>query len=274
MVVLLDNHFNPSVADQCISRTHRYGQTKDVRVYRLAISGSMEERVYARSVNKAGVATRVVDGIYTEGVFTEDELKDLTRNEIFLCCTKCNKRRLLLDSQDDVDEDNFHCAMNHDTKYNSCSIPESMEVKRAHERSIIQGSHESDPILQHLRGVINALTRKKELVIGCLPVVDAAQDSDICCDQAISSLEQKIADQKEETRKKDMSQQQRVANSQHQGSSSTKKPSVVVARPGDHANHSCQIDSDSDVDVDVRFVKRKLTSSAAKRKFESMDYHD
>jgi hypothetical protein len=236
----------------------------------------MEEKVYARSVNKAGVATRVVDGIYTEGVFTADELKDLTRNEIFVCCAKCNKRRLLLESQDDVDGDNFHCAMNHDTKFNSCDIPESMEVKRAHERSIIQGVHESDPILQHLRGVINASTRKKELVIGCLPVVDATQDSDICCDQAISSLEQKISDQKkhrEKKWKKHMSQQQSVANS-HQGNISAKKPSSIVARRADHAKYSYHIDSDSDSDgdgdgdLDVSFLKRKPTSSGAKRKFE------
>ena len=84
IVVILDNHFNPTVSNQCISRAHRYGQDKPVRVFRLAIQNSLESKIYKRSVNKTGVAMRVLDGIYNESSFTSEELNDLQQNDIVL----------------------------------------------------------------------------------------------------------------------------------------------------------------------------------------------
>lgn len=49
-VVLLDTHFNPTVDMQCIFRVYRYGQEKEVFVYRFLTEGTMEEKIYARSV--------------------------------------------------------------------------------------------------------------------------------------------------------------------------------------------------------------------------------
>lgn len=56
-VVLFDNHFNPTVMTQALYRCYRYGQTKPVFAYRLITEGSMEEKIYSRSVNKTGVGT-------------------------------------------------------------------------------------------------------------------------------------------------------------------------------------------------------------------------
>jgi len=199
VVVILDNHFNPTVSSQCISRAHRYGQKKDVRVFRLAIEDSIEAKVYARSVNKSGVAMRVLDGIFTEGVFSAKELDDLLRNDTILICDDCCKRRLLLDSQDPPDDDNAHwnCKMNEDTRFNSCTIPEAEEVQRAKKREAMQQENENDPILKHLRCVINKATRKTAIVTDYFPI-EVSHESDICCDEAIAKLKQEIKDQQAE----------------------------------------------------------------------------
>ncbi|KAL9246898.1 hypothetical protein vseg_020378 [Gypsophila vaccaria] len=51
-VVLLDVVWNPSVERQAISRAYRIGQSKDVFVYHLILSGTLEEKKYYRLVNK------------------------------------------------------------------------------------------------------------------------------------------------------------------------------------------------------------------------------
>ncbi|XP_074303921.1 SNF2 domain-containing protein CLASSY 4-like [Silene latifolia] len=51
-VVLLDVVWNPSVERQAISRAYRLGQKKDVFVYHLITSGTLEERKYQRQANK------------------------------------------------------------------------------------------------------------------------------------------------------------------------------------------------------------------------------
>ena len=92
-VIILDNHFNPTVSDKCISRAHRFGQQKQVFCYRLAIIGTLEAKVYARSTNKASVASCVVDGEYTTQTFTKDQLKDLNASECWYECIDCKKSR-------------------------------------------------------------------------------------------------------------------------------------------------------------------------------------
>ena len=76
-VVLIDNHFNPTVSEQCISRAHRLGQEKDVHIYRFGIEGTLETKVYARAVNKSGVASGVIDGECVKPSFTKEQLNDL-----------------------------------------------------------------------------------------------------------------------------------------------------------------------------------------------------
>ncbi|KAF2316275.1 hypothetical protein GH714_041616 [Hevea brasiliensis] len=51
-VVLLDVVWNPAVERQAISRAYRLGQEKVVHIYRLVISGTMEEEKYCRQAEK------------------------------------------------------------------------------------------------------------------------------------------------------------------------------------------------------------------------------
>lgn len=51
-VVIFDPNWNPAHDLQAMDRAHRYGQTRDVNVYRLLGAGSIEELIYARQVYK------------------------------------------------------------------------------------------------------------------------------------------------------------------------------------------------------------------------------
>ncbi|CAB9501707.1 ISWI chromatin-remodeling complex ATPase ISW2 [Seminavis robusta] len=220
VVVLLDNHFNPSVSDQCISRAHRYGQKKPVRCFRLAMKGTMEAKIYARSVNKSGVAQQVIDGNFSEKHFhfSAEELEDLKDFKSSVECSRCGKWRSFPADQDLPDQDaNWYCEMNTDQRYNSCTIPvEAALLEHYRGQSRVQ----EDGLLRHLLRVVNPKTMKKEIVASHTPV-EIIHESDCSCEDAIAKLEGEIADQK----KKIALQGRGVAASRSDGAA------VVVVQP-------------------------------------------
>jgi hypothetical protein len=125
-VVLFDSHFNPTVTTQAVFRAYRYGQEKNVFVYRLLTEGSIEEKVYSRSVNKTGVAIRVVDGKSIKRSFTAKEVEAMQENLTWVQCDKCEKWRMLPSdvSEEDLPE-KWLCKMNLvDVRNNTCEAPE------------------------------------------------------------------------------------------------------------------------------------------------------
>jgi superfamily II DNA or RNA helicase len=59
---LLDPWWNPATEAQAVDRTHRIGQTRNVMVYRLISSGTIEEKVMALKERKARLFADVVNG--------------------------------------------------------------------------------------------------------------------------------------------------------------------------------------------------------------------
>ncbi|KAL9939416.1 hypothetical protein V8E36_001233 [Tilletia maclaganii] len=55
-VVIFDPHWNPAIDQQAQDRAYRIGQTRDVDVYRLIGSGSLEERIFRRQIFKQQLA--------------------------------------------------------------------------------------------------------------------------------------------------------------------------------------------------------------------------
>ena len=49
-VLIYDPDWNPSTDSQARERSWRIGQTKDVTIYRLLTSGTIEEKIYHRQV--------------------------------------------------------------------------------------------------------------------------------------------------------------------------------------------------------------------------------
>ena len=64
---LLDPWWNPATEAQAVDRTHRIGQTRNVMVYRLIASGTIEEKVMALKARKAELFSSVID---SDGAFS------------------------------------------------------------------------------------------------------------------------------------------------------------------------------------------------------------
>lgn len=71
-VILFDPDWNPSKDAQAVDRAYRIGQTQEVRVYRLFLAGSIEEKMYEKQIHKNGMETT----IFTEGSKPEERYFD------------------------------------------------------------------------------------------------------------------------------------------------------------------------------------------------------
>ena len=74
------SHFVVSLmclSTQAIFRSYRYGQVKPVFVYRLVASGSMEEKIFRRQLNKRALAQGVGDDDHQARQFSNAETADL-----------------------------------------------------------------------------------------------------------------------------------------------------------------------------------------------------
>ncbi|CAD7079720.1 unnamed protein product [Hermetia illucens] len=76
-VIILDTSWNPSNDQQNIFRVFRLGQKRQCYVYRLLAMGTMEEKVYSRSVTKQAMSFRVVDEQQIDRHYSMAELSEL-----------------------------------------------------------------------------------------------------------------------------------------------------------------------------------------------------
>merc|ERR1739845_133005 len=61
-VILLDPWWNPTLEEQAIDRAHRIGQTREVRVYRFVMSGTVEEKMVQMQKHKLNIFCWVLGG--------------------------------------------------------------------------------------------------------------------------------------------------------------------------------------------------------------------
>ncbi|XP_013777941.1 DNA repair and recombination protein RAD54B-like, partial [Limulus polyphemus] len=77
-ILLYDIDWNPANDLQAMARVWRDGQKRQVHVYRLLTTGTIEEKIYQRQVTKQGLSGKVVDSKDACKVqFSKEDLKDL-----------------------------------------------------------------------------------------------------------------------------------------------------------------------------------------------------
>lgn len=93
-LVLYEVSWNPSVDLQAMARIWRDGQTRDVFIYRLVLSGTIEEKILQRQLTKTSLSQSIIDESESDLVnqFSQTDLKDLFS---FQEGEKCQTRELL-----------------------------------------------------------------------------------------------------------------------------------------------------------------------------------
>ncbi|KAG0049801.1 helicase [Gryganskiella cystojenkinii] len=78
-LIMFDIDWNPSVDTQAMARIHRDGQMKPVFIYRLLLSGTIEEKIYQRQLAKIGLSDALMNGNSSEKAnkFSAAQLRDL-----------------------------------------------------------------------------------------------------------------------------------------------------------------------------------------------------
>merc|ERR1711915_674779 len=76
---LLDMHWNPQLESQACDRVFRVGQTKEVKIHRFVVEGSVEERILQLQEKKLSLASEVLTGAKRTGAnkLSFDDLKML-----------------------------------------------------------------------------------------------------------------------------------------------------------------------------------------------------
>merc|ERR1719183_3358047 len=76
-VVIFDPDWNPMTDVQARERAWRIGQTRDVAVYRLVLTGTVEEKIYQRQVYKHFLSQKVLSDPRQRQFFKWNDLADL-----------------------------------------------------------------------------------------------------------------------------------------------------------------------------------------------------
>ncbi|CAM0949610.1 unnamed protein product [Alopecurus aequalis] len=75
-VIVVGPDWNPSTDNQCVDRVYRIGQPKDVIVYRLMTSGTVEEKMYKSQVLKCALFRTVTEKNEHKRYFSHIEVQD------------------------------------------------------------------------------------------------------------------------------------------------------------------------------------------------------
>jgi SNF2 family DNA or RNA helicase len=76
-LIMFDDDWNPCNDQQAMARIWREGQEKEVHIYRLIASGTIEEKIYQRQICKEKVASHVVDAKKQKPKFSEEFIKQI-----------------------------------------------------------------------------------------------------------------------------------------------------------------------------------------------------
>lgn len=124
-LALLDSDWNPSADAQAMARIWRDGQQRPCTVYRLVLTGTLDEKVYQRQLLKGDLAHALMGATTyaaTKAKFTRDELRELF---VLHEGTECATRDLLAATGTGAWEVGAHVLL-----YRAISIMEHIQDER------------------------------------------------------------------------------------------------------------------------------------------------
>jgi DNA excision repair protein ERCC-6 len=75
-IILYDPDWNPQTDAQARERAWRFGQEREVTVYRLITAGTIEEKIYHRQIFKTALTNKVLQDPRQRRLFTQKDLRD------------------------------------------------------------------------------------------------------------------------------------------------------------------------------------------------------
>ncbi len=85
-LVLFDSDWNPATDRQAMARVWRDGQLKRVFLYRLLMTGSIDEKIFQRQLSKEGLSSSVLDNAFGKVQFSRTDLKDIFSLNVNTVC--------------------------------------------------------------------------------------------------------------------------------------------------------------------------------------------
>ena len=76
-ILIFDPDWNPQTDAQARERAWRFGQEREVTVYRLITAGTVEEKIYHRQIFKTALSNRVLQDPRQRRLFSQRDLRDL-----------------------------------------------------------------------------------------------------------------------------------------------------------------------------------------------------
>ncbi|KAK2744248.1 hypothetical protein FQN57_004333 [Myotisia sp. PD_48] len=156
-VVILEPFWNPFIEEQAIDRVHRLNQTIDVKVYKMTIKDTVEERILQLQNRKRELANATIEGKSGAGKLTMKDMMALFGHEAEArwdrstkgvaghdITTSFHKQRPLLESQDSIGGPGSYSS----TSHNSQTGPASGGNRDGRRRATppVEGRKREDPV--------------------------------------------------------------------------------------------------------------------------------
>ena len=122
-VILYDPDWNPQTDAQARERSWRFGQKKEVTIYRLITTGTIEEKIYQRQIFKMALTNQVLQNPRQKNrLFSKKDLSDLftlkvdTNGESYTEIGEITKGNGVVDLEEEANSSNESCNNdNYDT---------------------------------------------------------------------------------------------------------------------------------------------------------------
>tara|TARA_B110000008_G_scaffold94129_1_gene96508 strand:- start:3364 stop:5766 length:2403 start_codon:yes stop_codon:yes gene_type:complete len=156
-VIMVNGSWNPSIDKQACFRAYRYGQEKEVFVYRFVLLGTIEEHIYQLAAHKNLMSMRLVDDVDVERIFSKDML---ARKTEFTYDVLRRTGDAIIDKFTDIFQVSSHDVLFLEADIDSLSAEE--EAEAANDFNGLKGK-QVDRIVKSQDGIVHTLSTKHDI---------------------------------------------------------------------------------------------------------------